>query len=140
MYTLTLGVQSAELDIGIIAACLPCLKPIFIRIFGSSGPSRSSNTVNNYKIRTYGGRIGPGTRQNRSFVTTQIGARVGNTREGVGNDSQGSILARLNMPARAITKTTVVSIDRSNFDGRTERPSWWKESDIEAEHWVEEWS
>lgn len=108
---------------------------MFKRILDSS-LGYSSGKKNTYDLRTYGAGTGPGSKYQRSIVTTQIGARKG--AHDMDNNSEESILSGTNMPPHAITKTTMVVVDRSESDARTDRSTWSKKSDIHPEQRVED--
>ncbi|KAI1136431.1 hypothetical protein F5Y05DRAFT_108158 [Hypoxylon sp. FL0543] len=103
---------AAETNTGIIAACLPCIKPMFKSIFDSSLRYGSSHKKDTYNLRTYGQGTGPkGSKYLHSQTRTEIGAQ----REAVPNSlvdnlSEESILTQ---KPNGITKTTVVTVDRS---------------------------
>ncbi|KAK6082980.1 hypothetical protein SCUP515_02214 [Seiridium cupressi] len=129
-----------ELNIGIIAACLPCLKPVFRYAFkGTSRRYNSENQTNSYKLRTFGSGSGPGPRDGRSFVTTQIGARTASFIQGMGDESQENILIGANLAPDAITKTTVVVIDRSDLGDQPESSGWQRKNDANDQGIVDDW-
>lgn len=129
---------SAECNTGIIAACLPCLKPLFKRILDNThyGHSASDNQYTNqsYKMKPYGQQHihsgtansgkgkGGGSRHFQAQNLPKVGGRgsransKGNAK--VNEDELG--LAGQATP-NAITKVTTVTIDTSHpIDS-----SWW---------------
>ncbi|KAH8666467.1 hypothetical protein BX600DRAFT_274213 [Xylariales sp. PMI_506] len=135
---------AAELNTGIIAACLPCLKPLFKAVLDSSARYGSSHkkTDGGYQLRVYGPNSGPGSsKYGRSgTTTTHIGTRVTKTAHDLDNHSEESILSERELQPHAITKTTVVVVDRSEIedDQQTERSTWSKKLDIAPEQKVED--
>ncbi|KAK9775286.1 hypothetical protein SCAR479_07962 [Seiridium cardinale] len=129
-----------ELNIGIIAACLPCLKPVFRHAFkGTSRRYNSKNQTNSYKLRTFGSGSGPGPIYGRSFVTTQIEARNPSFIQGMGDESQENILIGANLAPDAITKTTVVIVDRSDLGDQPELSGWPRKTDTNDQEIVDDW-
>lgn len=113
---------------------------MFKRILDSSLGYSSSNKKGAYNLRDYGPGTGtgPGSKYGRSVVTTQIGTRNSKGAHDLDNASEESILSGQNITPHAITKTTVVVVDRSESDVRTARSTWSKKSDIDPEHLVED--
>ncbi|KAI1846173.1 hypothetical protein JX265_010551 [Neoarthrinium moseri] len=130
---------STELNTGIVAACLPCLKPMFKRILDSSLRYTSSNKKDGYNLRTYGPGTGPGSKYGRSITTTQIGTRHNRSGHDLDDNlSEESILSGRNLQPHAITKTTVVVVDRTDADERPTSSGWSKRLDITPEQKIED--
>ncbi|KAG7285380.1 hypothetical protein NEMBOFW57_010007 [Staphylotrichum longicolle] len=104
---------SVECNVGIVAACLPCLKPLFKRILESSLGYGSSSKKDTYKLRSHSHGEGPtGSQYLRSRSPHRAkGRNAAKANPLDDNISEESILA-LQQP-HAITKTTVVTIDRA---------------------------
>ncbi|KAI8960345.1 hypothetical protein F5Y11DRAFT_330303 [Daldinia sp. FL1419] len=116
---------SAETNTGIIAACLPCVKPMFKTIFDSSLRYGSSRKKDSYHLRDYGQGTGPkGSKYLHSQTRTEVEARrVPVPNSSADNISEESILTQ---KADEITKTTVITIDRS-VDEHGETSGWQKD-------------
>ena len=114
---------STECNTGIIAACLPCLKPLFRQILEKSsrayGSSRSNNKTNNHSLHTFGSHQVRGSKYQSSVTVSHITSKSAKVQpEGMGDNlSEESILSLQN---NTITKTTVVKVDRSLPDGNLE--------------------
>jgi hypothetical protein len=109
---------SVECNVGIVAACLPCLKPLFKRILESSLGYGSSGKKDTYKLRSHS--HGEGSRGSQYLRSQSPHRAKGRNAVRVNplddNISEESILS-LQQP-HAITKTTVVTIDRADSDAR----------------------
>ncbi|KAI1808721.1 hypothetical protein F4811DRAFT_500483 [Daldinia bambusicola] len=116
---------ATETNTGIIAACLPCIKPMFKTIFDSSLRYGSSRKKDTYNLRDYAqGTGGRGSKFLHSQTRTEVDARRGAVPNTLAdNISEESILTQ---KANGITKTTVVTIDRSVED-RVESSGWNKD-------------
>ncbi|KAI0377228.1 hypothetical protein F5Y04DRAFT_190433 [Hypomontagnella monticulosa] len=115
---------SAETNTGIVAACLPCIKPMFKSIFDSTLRYGSSRKNEAYNLRAYGHGSNPkGSNYMRSQTRTEVDARrvVPNSLDD--NISEESILSQ---KPHGITKTTVVRVDRS-VEERGEVSGWQKD-------------
>ncbi|KAI1468298.1 uncharacterized protein F4812DRAFT_458730 [Daldinia caldariorum] len=116
---------STETNTGIIAACLPCIKPMFKSIFDSTIRYGSSHKMDGYNLRDYGHGTGAkGSRFLQSQTRTEVDARRGAVPNSLAdNRSEESILTQ---KPTGITKTTVVTVDRS-VDDRGESSGWNKD-------------
>lgn len=107
---------ATETNTGIIAACLPCIKPMFKRMLDSSLRYGSSHKKDAYHLRSYGHGTGPrGSRYNNSQSKPDLEPRsrpIPNHLDD--NISEESILTQKN---GGITKTTMITID-SGVDDR----------------------
>ncbi|KAI2780124.1 hypothetical protein F4815DRAFT_471263 [Daldinia loculata] len=103
---------AVETNTGIIAACLPCIKPMFKTIFDSSLRYGSSRKRDTYNLHNYAHGTGTkGSKYLHSQTRTEIDARrVAVPNSLADNISEESILTQ---KPNGITKTTVVTIDRS---------------------------
>ena len=130
-----------ECNTGIIAACLPCLKPMFKRILEKSswvyGSSRSNNKTNNHSLHTFRSHQIPGSKYQSSVTASHITSKSAKVQlEDMGDNlSEESILPLQN---NTITKTTLVTVDRSTSDGNSERAPWSKKLDISPERKIED--
>jgi ribosomal protein S8E len=135
------GQYSTECNTGIIAACLPCLKPLFKQILEKSswayGSSRSNNKTNNYSLHNFASHQVRGSKYQNSVTVSHITSKSAKVQiEGIGdNISEESILP---LQSNTITKTTVVMVDRSSSDGNSERAPWPKKLDISPERKIED--
>lgn len=122
---LTLGYTRAETNTGIIAACLPCIKPMFKRILDSSLRYGSSRKNDAYHLRTYGHGSNPkGSKYMHSQTRTEVDARRVVAPDSLAdNISEESILSQ---KPNGITKTTIVTVDRS-VEERGEVSGWQKD-------------
>lgn len=129
-----------ECNTGIIAASLPCLKPIFRTIleksswaYGSNRSNNKSKNNNSHSLHNFGPRQTRGSVYNNSVTAShsmkkaQISSMIGE------NLSEESILP---FQSNAITKTTVVTVDRSGSKGEGEAMPWSK--DIAPERMIED--
>ncbi|KAK4031677.1 hypothetical protein C8A01DRAFT_41873 [Parachaetomium inaequale] len=107
---------SVECNVGIVAASLPCLKPLFKRILETSLGYGSSRKKDSYKLRDQShGSARRGSKHLDSRSPRQAKARnLVNISTLGGNTSEESILSQ--QQPHAITKTTVVTIDRAKSD------------------------
>lgn len=118
-----------ECNTGIVAACLPCLKPLFKRILEKSswayGSNKSDNKTNNYPLHSCGPRQTHGSLYQYSATTSHVTTKsLGNKIDGIGkNSSEESIWP---LQSNAITKTMVVTVDRSGSRGHSEKTPWAK--------------
>ncbi|KAI1763533.1 hypothetical protein GGR53DRAFT_531481 [Hypoxylon sp. FL1150] len=105
---------ATETNTGIIAACLPCIKPMFKRMLDSSLRYESSNKKDAYHLRSYGHGHGHGTgprgsmfshSQNRPNTEPRSRPLPNNLDD---NISEESILTQKH---GGITKTTKITID-----------------------------
>ena len=132
---------SIECNTGIIAACLPCLKPLFKRILEKTswayGSSRSNNKTNNYSLHNFPSHQVRGSKYQSSVTASHITSKSAKVQfDGMGDNlSEESILPLQN---NTITKTTVVIVDRSTSDGNSERVPWSKKFDISPERKIED--
>lgn len=110
--------HSVECNVGIVAACLPCLKPLFKRILESSFGYGSSSKKDTYKLRSHSHGDGPrGSQYLRSRSPHRAkGRNAAKVNPLDDNISEESILSQ--QQPHAITKTTVVTIDRADSDAR----------------------
>jgi len=109
---------SVECNVGIVAACLPCLKPLFKRILESSFGYGSSSKKDTYKLRSHShseGQRGSQYLRSRSPHRAK-GRNAVKVNPLDDNISEESILAQ--QQPHAITKTTVVTIDRADSNAR----------------------
>ncbi|KAK8057055.1 integral membrane family protein [Apiospora saccharicola] len=119
---------SAECNTGIIAACLPCLKPLFKRIldsttqrYGKSSFGSSANQTNqSYKMKSYSSKgKGGGSRHFQAQNQPKIGR--GSRAMSKGNSNEDELALTKPASPNAITKVTTVTIDTSHpIDS-----SWW---------------
>lgn len=112
--------HSVECNIGIFAACLPCLKPLFKRILETSLGYGSSSKKDTYKLRSHShgaGARGSQYLRSRSPHRTNKGRNPAKVNPLDDNISEESILSQ--QQPHAITKTTVVTIDRADSDSRS---------------------
>jgi hypothetical protein len=106
-------IYRTECNTGIIAACLPCLKPLFRRIFetswnyGSTGKSKKE--TNNHTLNTFH-RSGIHGADFQNPSTVRSTKRTSANRDLEDNYSEESILP---LQGNTITKTTVITVDRS---------------------------
>nr|ALM31974.1 decarboxylase_GME4319 [Daldinia eschscholzii IFB-TL01] len=116
---------AAETNTGIIAACLPCIKPMFKTIFDSTLRYGSSRKKDAYDLRDYAhGTNHKGSKYLHSQTRTEVDARRGAVPNSLAdNISEESILTQ---KGNGITKTTVVTIDRG-VDDRGESSGWNKD-------------
>ncbi|KAK4156771.1 decarboxylase [Chaetomidium leptoderma] len=120
---------SVECNVGILAGCLPCLKPLFKRILVSSlgyGSSNKKDTGSGYKLRSHSHASTPkGSKYIRS--RSPLPAKVRNPVKAstmIGdNISEESILSQ--SQPQGITKTTVVTVDSAETDARYHGGSGW---------------
>lgn len=103
----------AELNTGIMAACLPCLKPLFKRMLDSSRYG-SSQKQDAYNLRGYGPATGRGTKFGVYVSAAKVGFR---NKKQLGkhmsdNQSEESIISDAYLKPLEITRTTEVSIER----------------------------
>jgi len=130
-----------ECNTGIIAACLPCLKPMFKRILEKSswmyGSSRSNNRTNNHSLHTFGPHQVRGSKYQSSVTASHITSKSAKVQlEGMGDNlSEESILP---LQTNAITKTTEVMVDRSTSDVNSGIAPWSKKLDISPERKIED--
>ncbi|KAL7619805.1 hypothetical protein AAE478_010350 [Parahypoxylon ruwenzoriense] len=116
---------SAETNTGIIAACLPCIKPMFRSIFDSTFRYGSSRQNEAYNLHTYGhGTDSKGSKYLRSQTRTEIGARSEATPNSLADNISEERM--LEQKPNGITKTTHVMVDRG-ADDRGEGSGWQKE-------------
>jgi len=131
---------SIECNTGIIAASLPCLKPLFRHILDKSLRSDSNSRGygkdnNTHSLRTFNKGTIPGTQNHNSITSTYITSKrttalqPGDLEE---NSSEENILFQGN----AITKTTVVTVD--NVDVLASREGSERKVDIGAERKIKE--
>ncbi|KAK7990285.1 integral membrane family protein [Apiospora arundinis] len=138
---------STECNTGIIAACLPCLKPLFKRILENTtqryGGSLSHRTDRPYKMKSYGPGAGPGSAGPRHLASQTQSKIAGATGRGLANSSSTSskkankkkhgvggshyddddeLALTKQMSPHAITKVTTVTVDLSAH--QTERSRW----------------
>ncbi|KAI5863698.1 hypothetical protein GGS23DRAFT_565004 [Durotheca rogersii] len=130
---------AAETNTGIIAASLPCLKPMFKNLLKSSLRYGSSQRKDTYHLRSYGHGTGPkgskGSKYLHSQTKTEVGTRKGSVPNNLAdNISEESILSQ---KPNGITKTTIVTIDRCAED-RAESSGWQKQKDYYPERVVED--
>ncbi|XXH01288.1 hypothetical protein Hte_007644 [Hypoxylon texense] len=106
---------AAETNTGIIAACLPCIKPMFKRMLDSSLRYGSSRKKESYHLHSYGQGTGHrGSKYNHSQTRPEKSARSGVVAASLeDNISEESILTQKNS---GITKTTMITIDRAVDD------------------------
>ncbi|KAF3059616.1 hypothetical protein GL218_04836 [Daldinia childiae] len=114
-----------ETNTGIIAACLPCIKPMFKTIFESSLRYRSSRKKDEYNLHDYAHSTGPkGSKYLHTQTRTEIDARRVAVPNGLAdNISEESILTQ---KTSGITKTTIVTIDR-DIEENGEASGWHKD-------------
>ncbi|KAK8091485.1 hypothetical protein PG997_001846 [Apiospora hydei] len=123
---------SAECNTGIIAACLPTLKPLFKRILETTtqryGKSSQNRTDRSYKMKPYGQNSNSTSASSKAgarHFQSQNQAKVGRGSRAMSNGKGGAnedelALTRQGSPT-AITKVTTVTIDTSHpIDS-----SWW---------------
>jgi hypothetical protein len=122
-----------ETNTGIIAASLPCLKPVFKRILQSS---RGYASRNNYKLQNYG--PGTGSRHNQSVVTHIGASKASKGAFSQKNNSDESILSQKN--PKGITMTTVVTVNRGSTrpDTSGDRSAWSRTQDIAPERRIDD--
>lgn len=111
--------RSVECNVGIVAACLPCLKPLFKHILDSSLRYGSSSKKDTYKLRSHDPSEGAGGSQylrSRSPHRAKGGRSVAKANPLDDNISEESILSQ--QEPHAITKTTVVTIERAGSNAR----------------------
>jgi len=115
---------SVECNVGIVAACLPCLKPLFKRILDSSLRYGSSNKKDIYQLQSQSHRSAPrGSKHLRSRSPHQSKARNSVKISTIGgNISEESILSQ--QQPQAITKTTTVTINTAESDARYGDSGW----------------
>ena len=130
-----------ECNTGIIAACLPCLKPMFKRILEKSswayGSSRSNNKTNNHSLHTFRSHQVHGSKYQGSVTASHITSKSAQVHlEDMGDNlSEESILPLQN---NTITKSTLVTVERFTSDGNSERAPWSKKLDISPERKIED--
>ncbi|CZR63592.1 related to integral membrane protein [Phialocephala subalpina] len=105
-----------ECNVGIITACLPCLKPLFKRMlenpwaYGSSKTKKNTND-NNLQSRPHGSKYAHTASVSRDLSSKNnfemLGSRKGDDLEN--NRSEESILP---LQGNTITKTTFITVDR----------------------------
>ena len=139
---MTYDLFRAECNTGIIAACLPCLKPLFRRIleksswaYGSSRSNNKSKNNNRHSLHTFGPRQTHGSVYNNSVIASHNIKKAQPSGTG-DNLSEENILPFQNN--NAITKTTVVIVDSSGSKGDVETMPWSKKLDIAPERMVED--
>jgi len=125
-----------ECNTGIIAACLPCLKPLFKSILGNSRAYGSSQS-NSYSLHKFRPGDVPGSKNHTSVVVSHVTTKSMNSQCKTikANISEESILPLQN---NNITKTTVVTIDSSSLDEHSERIHWSRKHDVALERRVED--
>lgn len=112
--------RSIECNVGIITACLPCLKPLFKRMleksswgYGSS-KGRSRKGTNDHKLQT----LPNGSKYQHNGTASRITAsknHFGTLSSGKDHDLGGDNISEesiLPLQSNTITKTTVVTVDR----------------------------
>jgi hypothetical protein len=127
-----------ECNTGIIAASLPCLKPLFRRILEkSSWAYGSSRNNNSHSLHTFGPRQTRSSVYNNSVIASH-GMKKAQLSGTGDNISEESILP---FQSNAITKTTVVTVDtvdRSASKEDAETIPWSKKLDIAPERMIED--
>ncbi|KAI1771496.1 hypothetical protein F4818DRAFT_454617 [Hypoxylon cercidicola] len=105
---------SIETNTGIVAASLPCIKPMFKRILDSWFRCGSSHKKDTYNLHSYGRSTGPkGSKHAQSQTRPEIGGRSGIGPNSWEDDISEEIIL---MPHGGITKTTMITIDRGIDD------------------------
>ncbi|KAI1385399.1 uncharacterized protein F4822DRAFT_432250 [Hypoxylon trugodes] len=105
---------ATETNVGIISGSLPCVKPMFKKVFDSSLRYGSSRKKDEYDLRAYGRGTNP---KGSRYIQSQTGNGI--VRSGAvpnslaDNISEESILTQ---KPNEITKTTVITIDRGVDD------------------------
>ena len=131
-----------ECNTGIVAACLPCLKPLFSGIleksswaYGSSRSNNKSQNNNSHSLHAFGPRQTHGSVYNNSVIASHSMKKA--QLSGTGDNlSEESILPFQNN--NAITKTTVVTVNSSGSKEDIETIPWSKKLDIAPERMIED--
>jgi hypothetical protein len=126
-----------ECDTGIIAACLPCLKPLFKHILDKSKGYGSSKSSGHFLHTLRPGNI-PGSKHRTSVTTgVAINKTMNSFRNLKDNESEENILP---LHRNGITKTTVVTVDNptSTSEERPKRHDWSKGADVATERKIED--
>lgn len=127
-----------ECNTGIIASCLPCLKPLFRRVLEKSYlASHSQRSKNNtHSLRTFPQGTVPGSKNRKSLASmniksTSMAMQRGELEE---NSSEENILFHGN----AITKTVAVTVDTILVNESREGSTWSRKNEMIPERRIDD--
>ncbi|KAI1097550.1 hypothetical protein F4804DRAFT_351522 [Jackrogersella minutella] len=112
--------NTAELNTGIVAACTPCIKPMFKKVFDSALRYASPQKSKSYNLRSYSHVSSRSNGYRRSmWVQPQTGMDATGSRNGRHGNSMGddiSLESLSTQPLNGIVKTTVVTVDSTSCE------------------------